>query len=342
MVAGLLRPLIVATVVSTALTTGPDLIAPREGEGRRPIAAAASDRRGQTWRREERQYRVNGKVRMLLFWVGRDDVGGARIRWESSPGGSSFALLAGSNPDRAPNRLNQWVYLREETLADDARVFVLRSLTDAESAISPHVAVLDGPQFGASCASLTAAAVRTAATTVTVTQGLTYDRFGWVLEQIADSPGWTAQSSDRPPGAEAGFLTALERLIDGPQPAPGRSIAYIYNHIAYDLTVVRVEWTGPRTIGGREYAQLVGADVALRNRITRNVTRFSVTFDPDDATCPVRLPVQIVYQPNWWLKIELNVDETVDLPRDPAADAETLERIHRVCARATEGRAAEP
>ncbi|MGE3512601.1 MAG: hypothetical protein AB7N65_27365 [Vicinamibacterales bacterium] len=289
-------------------------------------------------RRAEQRYRVDGKVRMLLFWLEREDVGGARIRWEFSPEESSVALLAGSNPDRAPSRLNQWVYLREETDGPVARVFVLRSLTEAESAASPREAVLDGPQFGASCTTLTPALVRTAAATVTAARGLTYDRFGPVLDRVVESTQWTAKRGPRPPGSEVGFLTALERLLTlaDASPSAWRSVPYVYNHVAYDLAVVRTEGEGARTIAGRPYAHLVAADLAVRNRETRYVTRFRIRYAPREVGGGVTVPVQIVYQPNWWLKIELSLDDRVDLPVDPATDAVTLARIHDVCARATE------
>jgi len=298
-----------------------------------PIPVPAS-RRGM--RRAEQRYRVDGKVRMLLFWLEREEVGGARIRWEFSPEESSVALLAGSNPDRAPSRLNQWVYLREETDGPLAQVFVLRTLTEAESAVSPREAVLDGPQFGASCSTLTSAVVRTAGATVTAARGLTYDEFGPVLDRVVESTHWTAKRGPRPPGSEVGFLTALERLLTLADASPRRSVPYVYNHVAYDLTLVRMEAEGARTIAGRAYAHLVAADLTVRNRETRYVTRFRIRYAPREAGGDVTVPVQIVYQPNWWLKIELSLDDHVELPVDPATDKGTLARIHDLCARTTE------
>ncbi len=50
----------------------------------------------------------------------------------------------------------------------------------------------------------------------------------------------------------------------------------------------------------------------------------------------ITLPVQIVYQPNWWLKIELRLDEEADAPAEPAADDATLARMRGICAGAAE------
>src|SRR3990170_1795561 len=47
----------------------------------------------------ERYYRMLAKVRPLLFWISRDDVGGARIGWLADHAGSKgFELLIGSDP----------------------------------------------------------------------------------------------------------------------------------------------------------------------------------------------------------------------------------------------------
>ena len=46
------------------------------------------------------------------------------------------------------------------------------------------------------------------------------------------------------------------------------------------------------------------------------------------------VPVQIFYQPNFWLSLELRLDDGVDAPPDPAEDPLTLTRIRAICARA--------
>lgn len=65
------------------------------------------------------QYRVHGKVRLLFFWVGRDDVGGGTIAVSRIPAPQSPAwteeieVLFGSNPERVPGGINRWGYGRE-------------------------------------------------------------------------------------------------------------------------------------------------------------------------------------------------------------------------------------
>ncbi len=64
------------------------------------------------------QYRMKGKVRLLFFWVGKDDVGGGHIAVGRNPGADSaweeeIEVLFGSNPERVPGGVNRWGYGKE-------------------------------------------------------------------------------------------------------------------------------------------------------------------------------------------------------------------------------------
>ncbi len=64
-------------------------------------------------------YRMKGKVKLLFFWVGKDNVGGGHItrtlRADSRSGNwvDGVEVLFGSNPDRVPGGINRWGYGRE-------------------------------------------------------------------------------------------------------------------------------------------------------------------------------------------------------------------------------------
>ena len=49
-------------------------------------------------------YRMAGKIRVLLLWVGRDDVGSGVIKWRGAGDDRAIELLIGSDPTRAPAR----------------------------------------------------------------------------------------------------------------------------------------------------------------------------------------------------------------------------------------------
>lgn len=279
------------------------------------------------------RYRASGQARLLLFWIGRDDVGGARLTFSRSTDGQVIALFAGSNPERAPHGLNQWIYLREESRPELAEVFAFRSVSDAADAADPRSASLDSQRFHATCASVQEAQVRTATTTIADGAGLSYRTFERVLDRLAAARHWSGRDTARPDGAEVGFLTALERLLSVQQsqgtasaPAP---LTYVYGSIVYDLALVRTTEVGPAVVGTTAFARLWRSEFRIRNRTTRRVTPFAATYVPDGAS-PV-VPVQLFYQPNWWLKVELRRDESVEAPDDPSTDAVMLGRIRSIC-----------
>lgn len=282
----------------------------------------------------EVRYRINGKVRLLLFWASRDDVGSARLTWTEAHGRRAVALLAGSNPERAPSGLNQWIYLREESAAERSSVFAIRTVTDAESAQQPTDAVLDGPLYTASCAAFDASVIDTAVATVAAGPGVTYRAIGRLLDHLAEATDWTGRRMSRPTGIDVGFLTTLGTLMaqapNGDHPSVRRTTRqYVYNHVLYDLTLLRSEALTAAKVGETTFPILRRNAFAVRNRTTGRVTRFVTTHVP--AATGVTWPVQIIYQPNWWLRIELRVDDAVEAPPDPGRDAATLRRIRDIC-----------
>jgi hypothetical protein len=67
------------------------------------------------------KYRMAGKVRLLLFWVGKDNVGGGTIAFnrrlseDSTSRADAIEVLFGSNPARVPGKINRWGYGREKS-----------------------------------------------------------------------------------------------------------------------------------------------------------------------------------------------------------------------------------
>ena len=280
----------------------------------------------------EHRYRIVGKLRLAVIWSKHDDIGSARMTWRSDPNSSAMALMVGSDPQRAPRSLNKWGYLREEVRSDRAEVFTVRSLGGSESSSATAYTASEGPLFGASCSSIGNTDVTGAKTTVSA-EGVTYRMFDRLLDRIALAPRWQGKHTTRPEGADAGFLTALQHVIragrnDSTSTKAG-PIAYIYNSTIYDLTMQGSRLLGATTVGSRRFDQLIRTDVSVRNRTTEEITKFAVTYSPDQAGAP--LPIQIFCQPNFWLSVELRLDDTADVPPDPASDRAALARIRAIC-----------
>ena len=276
--------------------------------------------------RTESRYRIDGKIRLALFWVGREDVGGARLTWHSDARQTEIALLAGSKPDRAPRRLNQWVYLREEQRSRLGSAFALRSVAPDDDRPAMPLPDGSGSLFGASCSEMRDERVTTAGTTVTAPDA-TYRMFGDVLDRIASASSWQRRDAPVPTRTEIGFLFALKRTLDAD--AAGSSAAppaatYVYNGTVFDLRVRRRQTLGPTRVGAQMFPGLVSLDLSVDNRRTGGRTKFTVTYAPSAGP----LPVQILYQPSFWVRIELHRDDTVDVP---AADERMSERIRAIC-----------
>jgi len=280
----------------------------------------------------EHRYRVVGKVRLAVIWAKHDDIGSARMTWRSDSHSSALTLMVGSDPQRAPRSLNKWGYLREEVGSDRAEVFTVRSLGGAESSSAPDYTALEGPLFGASCSSIENTTVTGAKTTVSAA-GVTYRMFDRLLDRIAVAPRWQGKHTTRPEGADAGFLNALQHVIrtgrNDATAANAGPITYIYNSTIYDLTIQGTRLLGRTTVGARTFDQLIRTEVSGRNRATQEATKFAVTYSPDRTAPP--LPIQIFYQPNFWLSVELRLDDTADVPPDPASDQTALARIRAIC-----------
>jgi hypothetical protein len=233
--------------------------------------------------------------------------------------------------------MNQWSYVREETGPDRASGFGTRTLSADDVVDHRTPALPDDVVFGASCTFVDAAGVRSAATTVNGT-GVTYRMFDRILDVIDRTPQWQMRQMPRPATVRVGLLSAMEEVIrrGGTNPTVLKAlppVTYVFDGTFYSLSVRDARDVGPVQVGGTGFERLIRVDFAIVNQTTRIVTRFVAMFQPDEVAS---LPVQVVFQPNFWIRVELRLDDGADAPADPAADAATLARIRAMCARAVD------
>jgi len=75
------------------------------------------------------QYRLAARIRPLLFWIGKDNVGDACLTWlKEADGEPGYGLLIGSDPARAPLEINRWGYVSERQIQGTVRVFETRDV----------------------------------------------------------------------------------------------------------------------------------------------------------------------------------------------------------------------
>ena len=78
---------------------------------RQPISEALEWVRATPQHVVQYNYGMTARVRLLVFWAGKDDVGGGYIRRGVSvedPRKEIFQVLFGSDPAKAPRAINRW------------------------------------------------------------------------------------------------------------------------------------------------------------------------------------------------------------------------------------------
>ncbi len=282
----------------------------------RPFSQADLDARTRVVRRAA--YVVNARIRpLLLFWVGRNDIGDASLTWRSGAGDHrALEFLIGSDPARAPRAINRWGFIVEEAGHDGTHVFGVmkesneRTLEDAEAKVGRKD---DVSTFKVAHTSVSGTTAVTAVTTVVATAQLTYRDLDALLTHIPAEPG-THRRVTLPAGTRHGFLVALEGLmrtgLDAcTQPrgsntgTPAPPVAYLYNQTIYDLSFTSCTFEPQLRTAAGHFAALIDGRFELRNRSTNHETRFRVTYGTTGALRGV--PVRAVFRPRWWLEIDI-------------------------------------
>jgi hypothetical protein len=272
----------------------------------------------------EHRYRMLARVRPLLFWVGKDDVGGARISWRGDNDGAfGLDLLIGSDPTKAPRRINRWGYIAEQVRGPQARVIGVMKQSDEQSIKEAESRIEKDGQGGFVYRAIrgTTAAGQSSAgvTTVRVERDLTYRDIDRLLTLVGTAhENGEYRSVAMPDGTRSGFLLALKDLVHQgitaqANQAAGRigfartSVSYVYFGVFYDLTMKSSEPLKTATIDGRAYNDLVRSEFEIRSRKDGELTRFQLTYGTSGALAGV--PVHAIYRPRWWFEVQLFLDE---------------------------------
>ena len=264
----------------------------------------------------EHRYRLSAAIRPLLFWIGRSNVGGARIVWRADGDGrKGYELLLGSDPARAPRKINRWGFAREDADASGATMLGVMnrseddSLDQAKGSLGPGQA---GYLFKLNRARVERGVARAEATTVHAPQDFTFRQLDELLrfaEGAKATPG--VRQGQLPPGTHPGLLFALADLVHAGVAAartPGaagparRTVQFTFNAGLYDLTVSSWERVERAQYGARTYEKLVRLEFESRNREKGNTERFVFACGTEGDLAEV--PVFVRYQPKWWFKVE--------------------------------------
>ncbi len=296
---------VIAAAGATGPTTSPS--APIVGSG--PGTALRVER--------EHSYTMAGKIRPLLFWIGRDKVGMARIVWRRGADESrAYELLIGTDPDSAPRRLNRWGYIAESREGANGSILALMSRSEESSIEEVGERPKGGAEFKAMRSRIDGGTALSVVPSVWSHTDPTFRDVDALIEQVnLASDGAAPRTIAVPPGTRPGFLGAVAELVhasvvslsgaraggSAPRLTP---VPYVYGVRLYDLSMRSHERVKASQASADAGPQARGK-FEIRNRSTGELTRFELTYGLDGPLAEV--PTEIVYQPRWWLKVELRI-----------------------------------
>jgi hypothetical protein len=272
----------------------------------------------------EHRYRLSAAIRPLLFWVGAKNVGGARIVWRhEAEDRKGYELLLGSDPARAPRRINRWGWVREDADGSRATMTGLMNRSEDDS-LDQAKAGLQGKGsylFKLNRARVEDGSARAEATTLHAPQDYTFRQLDELLRFAeATNPAPRVRAGPLPPGTRPGLLFALADLVRagvdagraagsaGPTPS---KVPYTFNAGVYDLVITSWQRVERASYGKQTYQKLVRVEFESRNLEKGTTERFTLACGTQGPLAGV--PVFVRYQPKWWFKVEgvLDADETL-------------------------------
>jgi len=288
----------------------------------------------------EYNYVMTAKLRMLLFWVGRDDVGGGYIRLGEShedPVLDCIELKMGSDPAKAPRRINRWGAATEVIMKSPAVTsgaffgFWKSSKGETPEAMESEFSqeASEGRYlFQAAVDRIDADGVASYVLSFISDQDLDMHRleetrkmiFDRMREEFDESQvkylDTTIQSGCN---SNTGFLFTVKHMIDetlAGKKAPFDT-CYVYNGTLYTMTLSETESVPHKRVAftlhsgekvERNYSNLIKTKFRVLNQSSGNKTSFEILVGTADDLRGI--PVQIIYQPKWWFKAILNLYES--------------------------------
>jgi hypothetical protein len=261
-------------------------------------------------RAEQYHYSMTARVRpFLLFWISRSGVGTATVTRQHAADSARYSLLIGTDPERAPRRINRWGYIDEEISGTQAHLVGLMTQSDEESIeqadASLRAQAAGRHPFKAIQATIADGQATSVVATIAAQSDYTFRDVAAALDLARrESSAGKSRVVQLPPGTRPGFLTALADAIHAGSPAP---IRYVYHGRMYELRQTRIERTANFRIGAIEYGGAAAADFLVRSLYDGEQARFSIVYGTSGALADV--PIKVTYQPRWWMQVELTLDD---------------------------------
>jgi hypothetical protein len=255
----------------------------------------------------EHTYRMAGKIRMLLLWVGRDDVGSAVVKWRGADDRKGFEVLIGTDPRKAPGQLNKWGFLAEEVRNGESAVvgFISQENDEKLSEVKAGLkARTELRAFDTIRGFVPMVEARARVGTLHAPSELTYHDARAVLGQFLADTSLPLKTLVRRGDVRAGFLSALTELMTASvEKKPLRRIPYVHGDKLYELKLVESSNLTRFERDGRTYDHVIRSRFETGEASSRAGTRFDLVYGASGALAGI--PILISYQPKWWLQVDL-------------------------------------
>ncbi len=295
----------------------------------------------------EHDYDLTVNIRMLVFWIAKEDMGGGYVKVGEAAGDPSLEiirLLFGSDPVKARG-INRWGAATEVAKRDpggavqSSAFFGFMKSSQADSAGAMQQELSKEKEQGQHRFEAIISRVdpgSAVSTTVPFYSDRDFDyrelepAENTVLQEIesgADRKFHDLEGGKAACGRSNGFLSTVqdlanEALDNAKLPA---SLCYLYNSKEYMLTLDSSRAIAEKTVDftlseskqkvKHTYRGLREARFHVLNQATGRKTYFTLLLGTAGSLRGA--PVQIDYQPNWWFRIILNLkppDNTAEAP----------------------------
>ena len=265
-----------------------------------------------------RHYTMSGDIRPLLFWIGQDDIGLARVTWRVGGSGvRGYELLIGTDPAKAPRALNRWGLVAEEVEAGGGSLLAL--MTGSPDTSLDEATTADG-RGGVDLRSVRHELRRGSAiwrlARVRTADRLTVHDVDRALDSVEhDSARHLGGETAQPPHTRSGFLVALADLVE--RGAGGgvdstqldhltrERVRFVFGRESYEL---RLKSSRGHAIDlDARPERVVRSTFEIRTLSSGDRTRFDVSFGTTGALTGV--PLAAEWQPRWWLKVRLRLQQ---------------------------------
>jgi hypothetical protein len=256
----------------------------------------------------QHSYRMAGKIRIVMLWVGRDDVGSGMIKWRGRGDERAIELLIGSDPTRAPGQLNKWGYLVEAMRGAESSVVGLISqenddrLSDVKAGLKTRK---EQRAFDTIRGHVSASEGNARVGTLRAPSQLTYHDADTVLHSVLADSTLPVKRVARGTDVRPGFLTSLTELLAlslDTKKYNGR-IQYIHGDRLYQLRLIEATRLAKFERDGRTWQNVMRGRFETGEAGNRSGTRFELVYGASGALTGV--PILISYQPKWWLQVDL-------------------------------------